>query len=154
MEQQRPTRRMSDMGPRRPMDGIPRPAAGGPAPSPATRAPGMQSGYRSQPQPRPEHQPQPRQRDYPQQPQPVRRPMAPGRDQQLVTERQMRERDRYEGYEDDDRRDRRGSRRSDRAERPARSGGGWRTILQFVVGLLIIAGVAFAIVALYIRYYQ
>lgn len=42
--------------------------------------------------------------------------------------------------------------------RPAKkrsSGGGvWRAVVQFVIGLLVIAGVAAAIVALYIRYYQ
>jgi hypothetical protein len=32
--------------------------------------------------------------------------------------------------------------------------GGWRVVLQFIVGLLVIIGVAAAIVALYIRYYQ
>jgi hypothetical protein len=35
-----------------------------------------------------------------------------------------------------------------------RRGGGWRVVLQFVVGLLVIAGVAAAIVMLYLRYYQ
>jgi hypothetical protein len=35
-----------------------------------------------------------------------------------------------------------------------RGGGAWRVVLQFVIGLLVIAGVAAAIVALYIRYYQ
>ncbi|HEX3082424.1 MAG TPA: hypothetical protein VHQ86_04165, partial [Candidatus Saccharimonadia bacterium] len=33
-------------------------------------------------------------------------------------------------------------------------GGGWMVALQFVVGLLVIAGVAAAIVWLYIKYYQ
>ena len=32
--------------------------------------------------------------------------------------------------------------------------GGWRVVVQFVVGLLVIVGVAAAIVALYVRYYQ
>jgi hypothetical protein len=31
---------------------------------------------------------------------------------------------------------------------------GWWTALQFVIGLLVIAGVAVAIIALYMRYYQ
>ncbi len=30
----------------------------------------------------------------------------------------------------------------------------WLVVLQFVIGLLVIAGVAAAIVALYLRYYQ
>jgi hypothetical protein len=37
---------------------------------------------------------------------------------------------------------------------PAKSGGGWKVVLQFVVGLLVIVGVAAAIVFLYIKYYQ
>jgi hypothetical protein len=37
---------------------------------------------------------------------------------------------------------------------PRSGGGGIRVVLQFVVGLLVIVGVAAAIVALYIRYYQ
>jgi hypothetical protein len=41
-----------------------------------------------------------------------------------------------------------------RQKRQRRGGGGWRVVLQFVIGLLVIAGVAAAIVALYIRYYQ
>ena len=42
-----------------------------------------------------------------------------------------------------------------RKQRQKRSeGGAWRVVLQFIVGLAVIAGVAFAIVALYIRYYQ
>jgi hypothetical protein len=42
-----------------------------------------------------------------------------------------------------------------RKQRKQRTGGGaWRVVLQFVIGLLVIAGVAAAIVALYIRYYQ
>ena len=46
-----------------------------------------------------------------------------------------------------------------RAEQPApvrtkRGGGGWKVVLQFVIGLLVIAGVAAAIVWLYIKYYQ
>jgi len=37
---------------------------------------------------------------------------------------------------------------------PAKKGGGWKVALQFVIGLLVIAGVAAAIVYLYIKYYQ
>jgi hypothetical protein len=33
-------------------------------------------------------------------------------------------------------------------------GGAWRVVLQFIVGLLVIVGVAAAIVLLYVRYYQ
>lgn len=41
------------------------------------------------------------------------------------------------------------------AEAPSgRKGTGWQTVLQFVAGLLVIAGVAAAVVWLYIRYYQ
>jgi hypothetical protein len=36
----------------------------------------------------------------------------------------------------------------------SRQGGGWRVAVQFIVGLLVIVGVAAAIVALYVRYYQ
>jgi hypothetical protein len=35
-----------------------------------------------------------------------------------------------------------------------RRGGGWKIVLQFVLGLLVIVGVASAIVILYVRYYQ
>lgn len=40
------------------------------------------------------------------------------------------------------------------AERAPKKGGAWKVVLQFVVGLAVIAGVAAAIVMLYIRYYQ
>jgi len=36
----------------------------------------------------------------------------------------------------------------------AKRGGGWKVALQFVIGLLVIVGVAAAIVLLYIKYYQ
>ena len=36
----------------------------------------------------------------------------------------------------------------------AKRGGGWKVVLQFVIGLLVIVGVAAAIVMLYIKYYQ
>jgi hypothetical protein len=41
-------------------------------------------------------------------------------------------------------------------ESPVRteSRGGWRTILQVIIGIVVIAAVASAIVVLYIRYYQ
>jgi hypothetical protein len=41
-----------------------------------------------------------------------------------------------------------------RKQRKQSSGGAWRVVLQFVIGLVVIAGVAAAIVALYIRYYH
>jgi len=44
--------------------------------------------------------------------------------------------------------------RSARAAKPERRSGGWRVALQFFVGLVVIVGVAAAIVALYVRYYQ
>jgi hypothetical protein len=34
-----------------------------------------------------------------------------------------------------------------------RRGGGWWVALQFIIGILVIAGVAAAIVFLYVRYY-
>jgi hypothetical protein len=40
------------------------------------------------------------------------------------------------------------------AAKPKRRSGGAKVVLQFVIGLLVIAGVAAAIVALYIRYYS
>lgn len=43
---------------------------------------------------------------------------------------------------------------SQRKPKRAKKGGGWRVVLQFVIGLLVIAAVASAIVVLYIRYYQ
>jgi hypothetical protein len=56
-----------------------------------------------------------------------------------------------QGYAEDDYQDQ-------RQQRPAKSkgrkGGTWKVVLQFVIGLLVIAGVAAAIVALYVRYYQ
>jgi hypothetical protein len=42
----------------------------------------------------------------------------------------------------------------ERAPRPARKSKGWQVVLQFVVGLVVIVGVAAAIVALYIKYYK
>ena len=37
---------------------------------------------------------------------------------------------------------------------PAKKSSKWMVVLQFVIGLLVIAGVAAAIVYLYIKYYQ
>jgi hypothetical protein len=41
-----------------------------------------------------------------------------------------------------------------RGRQPGSGGGAWKIVLQFVIGLAVIAGVAAAIVALYIKYYQ
>ena len=40
------------------------------------------------------------------------------------------------------------------AKQKRRGGGAWRVVLQFVIGIAVIAAVAAAIVFLYIRYYQ
>jgi hypothetical protein len=40
------------------------------------------------------------------------------------------------------------------APKRAKRGGGWKIVVQFIVGLAVIAGVAAAIVWLYIKYYQ
>jgi len=37
---------------------------------------------------------------------------------------------------------------------PSAKGGGWKVVLQFALGLLVIAAVAGAIVWLYLKYYQ
>lgn len=36
---------------------------------------------------------------------------------------------------------------------PAKKGGAWKTVLQFIIGAVIIVLVAFSIVVLYIKYY-
>lgn len=161
MDQQRPTRRMNDMGPRRGMDGFPRPSneqeghrGGMASPSRASRS-----------QPQPQRPMQPSRPMRAQQPvreqQPMRQPYPAQRPIREQSRRAAQADDRYfdddrrgrdEGDYDDRRAPRRGRSRKEAPER--RSGGTWRTVLQFVIGLLIIAGVAFAIVALYIRYYQ
>jgi hypothetical protein len=40
-----------------------------------------------------------------------------------------------------------------RPEAPAQKGGAWKTILQFIIGVVIIVLVAFSIVVLYVKYY-
>jgi hypothetical protein len=47
-----------------------------------------------------------------------------------------------------------GQQRDEREAPMPRKTAGWKVALQFVVGLLVIVGVAAAIVALYVRYYQ
>ena len=40
-----------------------------------------------------------------------------------------------------------------RQEPPAKTGGAWKTVLQFIIGVIIILLVAFSIVVLYVKYY-
>lgn len=40
-----------------------------------------------------------------------------------------------------------------RQEAPAKTGGAWKTVLQFIIGVIIILLVAFSIVVLYVKYY-
>jgi len=40
-----------------------------------------------------------------------------------------------------------------RPQAPAKKGGAWKTVLQFIIGVIIIVLVAFAIVVLYVKYY-
>ena len=120
------------MGPRR-MDGFARPvgAAGAqpqPRPRPVAAAP-MQ----------PRMAPQPAQRPA----QPLQRPVQPA-------QRSMQRPAAPQGYYEPQQ----AVQRSEAPQPAAAKGGGWRVLLQFVVGILVIAGVAAAIVALYIRYYQ
>jgi hypothetical protein len=140
VDQQRPARRMNDMGPRR-MDGFPRPQ---PLPNPAqprpvrprTKENVRQENVRQQPV-RP--QPAPLRREPQRQPQqqPVSRPVGQRRAQQPQDSRQ-----RPVAAQ---------SSAPTKVRKPNRS---WRIALQFVIGLAVIAGVAFAIVWLYVRYYQ
>jgi hypothetical protein len=121
------------------MDGFARPAgrpAGAPPPPPPHR-PQMRP-----PEPVPQRRPAPQPTRL-QQPQAA--PRGYGRDPYA--------RDPYPEQAPEPRREQRQPK--PRKQRKQRSGGGaWRVVLQFVVGLLVIAGVAAAIVALYIRYYE
>jgi hypothetical protein len=128
----RPTRRMDDMGPRRGMDGFARPQRPAGAPQP---------GARPQPQPRPVAP----QRPVPTRPAQPQRPVAP-QSYQDPYERQRAPEPRPEA--------RPAAKPPKQRKQRGEGGGGWRVVLQFLVGLLVIAGVAAAIVALYIRYYQ
>ena len=128
------------MGPRRGMDGFARPQRPAGAPP---RPPQPQPVGRPAPQPQPQPQPRPAQRPQPRPvPPPGYRPDPYGR--QAVT-RQQEAATRQAPAEKP---------AKPRRERRRRSGNGWRVVLQFVVGLLVIAGVAAAIVALYVKYYQ
>jgi hypothetical protein len=141
VDQQRPARRMNDMGPRR-MDGFGRSQGQPSAPQPR---PQQRVQQRSVPQPRPsraltQQQPLPARREA----LPQRSVPQPQRRQSSVSTRQQPQQSRQQPA-------------PVRAQRPVRqktSRTGWRIALQFIVGLAVIAGVAFAIVWLYVRYYQ
>jgi len=134
---------MTDMGPRR-MDGFGRTA---------TRPTGApQPQLRPQPQPRPQVQtrvqpaaPVRAPRGSQSQPEPVRRAMPQPRPltrpEQAPQRQQQREQEPAASV-------------SSPKKQAKRQLGGWSVVLQFIIGLLVIAGVAAAIVALYIRYYQ
>ena len=111
------------MGPRR-MDGFARPGVAGARPAP--------TGVRPQPAPvRP-------------QPMPMQRPMAPAAPMRQAPAAQVM---RPAGREQP-------QPQAQPKVKPARARrGAWMVVLQFVVGLLVIAGVAAAIVWLYIKYY-
>jgi len=101
------------------------------APDPA---PAPQASVQPQPQPRPMVRPQaaPARRPAPQsQPAARPRPAAP-RHQALADEPVP----------------------AASAPTASKARGGWWTALQFIIGLLVIVGVAAAIIALYMRYYQ
>ena len=137
------------MGPRRGMDGFARPA-GAPVPPPT---PGQRPAQRQTPRPaqyppqrqvqqRPAPQPLPQRRPAPTQPvrgqRPTGRPLGPQDYARAAQEQEQLV-----------------PPKGKRARKPKRQGSGaWKVVLQFVIGLLVIAGVAAAIVALYIKYYQ
>jgi len=139
VDQPRPTRRMTDMGPRR-MDGFARPgAAGGRPVAPGSRPAGQvqraqgPAPVASRPMaPRPAMAPQPRQ------PQPMRPQQAMRPQPQMMQHEQPQ----YEEGQAPVRQKRSKAKRS-----------GWKVVLQFVIGLAVIAAVAAAIVWLYIKYY-
>jgi hypothetical protein len=151
VDQQRPARRMNDMGPRRGMDGF--------GPSSGQRPAGQPQRPAGQ---RPAPQPDPRQRPVQPAPMPVRRPVAPtgqrpahaaqGRVpaqrgyQQPRPDQQYDEQEQYEQPQP--------KRMGRKQKAPGGGSGTWRVVLQFLIGLAVIAGVAAAIVALYIKYYQ
>lgn len=126
---------MNDMGPRR-MDGFARQQQA--QPNPSQPRPTAQQRVQQQPQPRPRPTPQPLpiSRDANRQQQASSRPVQQHRNpptanqQRVVPERPMP---------------------VVKKRAPRR---GWWVVLQFVIGLAVIAGVAFAIVWLYVRYYQ
>ena len=126
---------MNDMGPRRGMDGFARPTrpAGAPQPQPRQAAPAPAQA-RMRPV-LPQRPMQPAQR-----PMPAQRPAGAYPAQQRDMSQQQAQSSASQLRQ---------------ARAPKRGGSsGWKVFLQFVVGLLVIAGVAAAIVALYIRYYQ
>lgn len=134
--EQKPVRRMSDLGPRRSMDmgrRAPQRPVAAPDPAPAPQAP-----VQPQPQPRPVVRPQaaPARRPAPQpqpQPQPAARPRPAAPRHQALADEPVP---------------------AASAPTASKARGGWWTALQFIIGLLVIVGVAAAIIALYMRYYQ
>ena len=128
VEPQQP-RRMNDMGPRRSMDMGPRRPR--PVQPPAADAGPAVRPVQAQ---RPLAQPQP----------PVARPAAPAQPQRPMRP-QASERQQYAEAVPET--------TAPKARVEAKSGG-WRTVLQVIIGLVVIAAVASAIVVLYIKYYQ
>ncbi len=128
------------MGPRR-MDGAPRPqAAGG---RPVQGAP-----VRPQMSPRPQGQrPMPVQQQRPMAA--PARPMRPAPQQQYQPASQQQRPMRQQALQPEY-----APREQQAPARTKKRGGGWKVVLQFVVGLAVIAAVAAAIVWLYIKYYQ
>ena len=120
---QKPPRKMMDMGPRRSMDMGRRPArpsnppVADPAPVPSPRP--------VRPAPRPIAEPAPQSRQHAPQPRPAAHQPRPASSEPQET-----------------------------APATVKSSGGWRTFVQVLIGLVVIAAVASAIVVLYVRYYQ
>lgn len=141
MDQQRPTRRMSDLGPRRTMDGFTRPVArpaGQPLPAhpvqPVSPRPPMRQPDRVATAPMPPRPAGPRSEST-RGMQPRQMPQAPA--EELPSRKATKP-----------------AKAPKQAKVPREKSGALSVVLQFIVGLLVIAGVAAAIVALYIRYYQ
>lgn len=136
------------------MDGFARPAGPRPPQPHAQPHPHPQPQFR--PQSAPEHRPQslPEYRR-PAQPE---QPMRPGHDpyaRQAMPQNDPYARQRPQGQYDDQQ----AQHREEVADKPSkkrrqRPSSNLSIVVQFVIGLLVIAGVAAAIVALYVRYYQ
>lgn len=145
---------MTDMGPRR-MDGfggvrpVQRPAgpatAGQRAPQPAAQRPA--------PQPMPASQRSVQSQPRPVQPRPQPRPAAPAGYAQQPGYRQPQSA--YSQSQSRQVQSRQQVQSAPASEaKPVKTGGTWKVIVQFVAGLLVIAGVAAAIVYLYTKYYS